>query len=192
MNINAAGPASGFYSSKNILIVAVLSIIYLMLSYWLVGYKPEQLFLIFFFITFYFASRHTRKFIIAFSIFIVYWIVFDYMKAFPNYRYNEVHLAGLYNAEKKLFGLHFNGMIITPNEYWLRNGSTFLDIMSGVFYLTWVPVPLLFACYLFFAKRKEFFYFFIDFFFSKPDRVCYLLYISGSATLVYTATWFCV
>src|SRR5579871_3968238 len=164
MNTNAESNAANFYSSKNILIVALISIAYLLLSFLLIGYKPEQLFLILLFCTFYFASKPTRKFILAFSVFIVYWIVFDYMKAFPNYNYNTVHIAGLYNAEKKIFGINYNGVRITPNEYWLRNGNSFLDVIAGFFYLTWIPVPLMFAVYLFITKRKEFFYFSLTFF----------------------------
>jgi hypothetical protein len=85
------------------------------------------------------------------------------MKAFPNYNYNTVHIAGLYNLEKKLFGIHFHGKLLTPNEYWRANGNTFLDIMGGVFYLCWIPVPLAFAAYLFFRDRKQFLYFSLTF-----------------------------
>ena len=81
--------------------------------------------------------------------------------------YNEeVYFAPLYlsDSEKKIFGILSNGVLITPNEYWLRNGSTFLDVLAGIFYLTWIPVPLMFAGYLFFKKRKQFFYFSLTFF----------------------------
>jgi inositol phosphorylceramide synthase catalytic subunit len=167
MNMNPVNPAlrnTGVYTVKNLLLIAAVSAAYLLLSYLLIGFKPEQVFLILLFNILYFISAPTRKFILAFSIFIVYWIVFDYMKAFPNYHYQPVHIAGVYNTEKKIFGILFNGNKITPNEYWLRNGNTFLDIMAGVFYLTWIPVPLLFAVYLFFKNRRQFFYFSLTFF----------------------------
>ncbi|MBS1915620.1 MAG: inositol phosphorylceramide synthase [Bacteroidetes bacterium] len=179
MNTNAESAVLHFYSSKNILVVALISIAYLLLSFVLIGYRPEQLFLILLFCTFYFASRPTRKFILAFSIFIVYWIIFDYMKAFPNYRYNTVHLADLYDTEKKIFGINYNGTKITPNEYWLRNGNTFLDVMAGFFYLTWVPVPLMFAIYLFIKKRKDFFYFSLTFF--LVNVIGFIIYYSYPA-----------
>lgn len=99
----------------------------------------------------------------GFTIFIVYWIVFDYMKAFPNYNYNPVHIAELYNAEKHLFGIHFNGKLLTPNEYWLANSNTFIDVLSGLFYLCWIPVPLGFAAYLFFKNKKQFLNFSLTF-----------------------------
>jgi len=163
MSIHPAGQATNVYNFKNFFLVAAICSAYLFISYLLIGYKPEQLFLIALFASFYFISAPTRKLIIAFSIFIVYWIIFDYMKAFPNYQYRPVHIASLYNAEKKWFGIFYQGSKITPNEYWLRNGDNFLDVLAGIFYLTWIPVPLLFAGYLFFKNRRQFFYFSLTF-----------------------------
>ena len=148
---------------KNVLLIFLIAAGYLVISDLLIGFKTQQVFLAGFFLLFYFLSPQTRKWILAFSIFIVYWIIFDYMKAFPNYHYQPVHIESLYNAEIKCFGLHFDGKWITPNEYWLRHGNHFLDMMAGLFYLTWVPVPLLFAVYLFFKDRRQFFYFSLSF-----------------------------
>lgn len=164
MNNTSPVNSVAFWSLRNAMIIAAIAGGYLLLSYILVGYKPEQIFLAIFFCGLYFISRPTRKFIIAFSVFIVYWIIFDYMKAFPNYLYNTVHIEDLYFAEKKLFGFNFNGTTITPNEYWITHGTTFLDVLTGIFYLTWVPVPLIFAIYLFYTDRKQFFFFSLTFF----------------------------
>jgi len=88
------------------------------------------------------------------------------MKAFPNYLYNTVHIESLYNAERQLFGIQYHGKLLTPNEFWQQNVHTSLDIISGIFYLCWVPVPLIFAGYLFFTRRrKEFMYFSLTFLF---------------------------
>jgi len=76
-------------------IILLIAIVYLLASYWLVGFKSDQLVLIFIFIALFFISSGTRKFIVGFSIFIVYWIIFDYMKAFPNYNSNTFHIAVL-------------------------------------------------------------------------------------------------
>ncbi|GGB03762.1 MULTISPECIES: phosphatase PAP2 family protein [Mucilaginibacter] len=148
---------------RSIIIVSLLSIAYLAFSTFLIGYKPDELTLVVIFNVLFYASAITRKFILGFTIFIVYWIVFDYMKAFPNYNYNPVHIAELYNAEKRLFGIHFNGKLLTPNEYWLANSNTFIDVLSGLFYLCWIPVPLGFAAYLFFKNKKQFLNFSLTF-----------------------------
>ncbi|MFI5139957.1 MAG: phosphatase PAP2 family protein [Sphingobacteriales bacterium] len=148
---------------RQAIIILLISLTYLILSWRLVGYKSDQLFLIFVVNLLYFLTPGTRKFITGFSIFIVYWIIFDYMKAFPNYNYNAVHIADLYNWEKKLFGINFNGRLLTPNEYWRINGNAFLDITAGLFYLCWIPVPLAFAVFLFFKNKKQFLYFSLTF-----------------------------
>ncbi|MDB5133092.1 MAG: PA-phosphatase [Mucilaginibacter sp.] len=148
---------------RSVIVVSVISLAYLLLSRYLVGYKIDQLVLVFIFNSLFFLSPVTRKFILGFSIFIVYWIVFDYMKAFPNYNYNTVHIADLYHLESRLFGIHFNGSLLTPNEYWRLNGTTFLDVAGGIFYLCWIPVPLAFAGFLFFKSRKQFLYFSLTF-----------------------------
>lgn len=152
-----------FYSPKNILSAAGITILYLGVSYFLIGFKTDQLVLAAIFNFFYFTSAVTRKFILGFSIFIVYWILFDYMKAFPNYKFGEVHIGDLYAAEKSLFGIEENGAIITPNEFWIRHQQTLLDVMTGIFYLCWIPVPLAFAAYLFFTDKKIFLHFALTF-----------------------------
>jgi len=145
-----------FYSIKNIYTTFLISVAYLLLSYFLVGFKTDQLVLILLFNSLFFLSVETKKFILGFSIFIVYWILFDYMKAFPNYLYNPVHIESLYNAEKHLFGINLHGLIVTPNEYWKLNSNSFLDVLTGLFYLMWVPVPLALATYLYFKRKHEF------------------------------------
>ncbi|MCJ8165973.1 MULTISPECIES: phosphatase PAP2 family protein [Pontibacter] len=148
---------------KNALVVAALSVGYLLLSYLLVGFKSDQLVLVGLANALYFATPITRKFITGFSIFIVFWVLYDYMKAFPNYWFNAVHIKDLYNAEKAVFGIRDGGAILTPNEFWQLHSHTFLDVLSGIFYLSWIPVPLAFAGFLFFWNRQQFVYFSLTF-----------------------------
>jgi hypothetical protein len=75
------------------------------------------------------------------------------MRVYPNYEFNPVHLAEPYELEKSLFGILFNGNIVTPNEYFKLNSNSISDFLSGFFYLSWVPVPMAFALYLFFKDR---------------------------------------
>jgi hypothetical protein len=158
-----AGNDAEKLTARSVIIVPALSLFYLLLSFLLVGFKTDQLWLIGIFNALFFLSSITRKFIIGFSIFVVYWIIFDYMKAFPNYNYHTVHIADLYNAEKYFFGIKINGVLMTPNEYWRLNGNTFLDVAAGIFYLCWIPVPIAFAAFLFFWNRKQFLYFSLTF-----------------------------
>jgi hypothetical protein len=151
------------FTATNLFSVSFISAGYLLLSYLLIGFKTEQLALVVIFCFLYYASPASRKFILGFSIFIVYWIVFDYMKAFPNYRFNAVHIGDLYQFEKNIFGIKYGNIIITPDEFWAQNQKPFLDALSGFFYLCWVPVPLFFAGYLFFKRKEEFLKFSLTF-----------------------------
>ncbi len=136
---------------------------YLGLSYLLVGFKSDQLVLAFLCCVLYFGNRFTRGLLSGFSIFIIYWIVFDYMKAFPNYKFNSVHIGDLYDFERQVFGIKSGGLLLTPNEFLSLHSSKFLDLISAFFYLCWIPVPLLFAAYLFIRNKEQFFRFSITF-----------------------------
>ncbi|WP_375417183.1 phosphatase PAP2 family protein [uncultured Hymenobacter sp.] len=145
------------------LLVPGISLAYLLVSYWLIGFRPEQLVLVGLFAGGYYASALTRRFMLGFSIFIVFWIIYDYMKAFPNYAYRPVDIGHLYNLEKSLFGISAGGRMLTPNEFWLTHHTALLDVLCGLFYLCWIPVPLAFAGYLFFQDRRLFFEFSLTF-----------------------------
>jgi hypothetical protein len=146
-------------NAKNITIVSAISVAYLLLSYFLVGFKSDQLVLLSIFNLCFYASVVTRKFILGFSIFIVYWIIFDYMKAFPNYYYKDVAIGGLYNLEKSIFGIHHNNApCLTPNEYLLLKRNTVWIFLQGPFTSAGYPYRLAFAAYLFFKNKQQFLY----------------------------------
>ena len=161
LHLNTTKPLFG---QRNIRFAVLVTAFYFALSYVLIGFKTDQIILAGIFNILYFTSHSTRRFILGFSIFIVYWIVFDYMKAFPNYKYNGVHIQSLYQLEKDWFGITWNNALITPNEYFAQHAHTFLDVVCGIFYLCWVPVPVAFAGILFFKNRKLFFQFSLTFF----------------------------
>lgn len=154
---------ASLFATRILLRMLLITVAYLLLSAWLIGFKTDQAYLALLFNACYFASWRTRKFITGFAIFILFWMIFDFMKAFPNYLYRPVHIESLYQAEKKLFGIQQEGKIITLNEYWAAHQTSFLDVISGFCYLCWVPVPLLFAAFLFFRSRTAFLHFSLSF-----------------------------
>ncbi len=139
---------------KRIGIALAISAGYLLLSYFLIGFRPEQIFIPGLFTVLYAGTKGTRNFVLGLMPFIVFWVLFDYMKAFPNYRYNSVHIGDLYELEKKLFGIVSGGQRMTMNEYWELHHVKFLDVITGFFYLCWMPVPISFAAYLFYKQRR--------------------------------------
>jgi membrane-associated phospholipid phosphatase len=170
-------------SLRNVVAITAISAGYLLISALLIGFKTDQVVLVLLFNGLYYLSAGTRRFILGFSIFILFWVLFDLMKAFPNYRYNTVHIESLYRTEKNLFGIEGSGgstaipgdvagSVIsanaadsreTPNEYWAAHSSATLDILAGLFYLCWIPLPLGFAAWLFYRDREMFFRFSLTF-----------------------------
>lgn len=152
------------FTTKSLLFSGIATFLYLSLSFLLVGFNTDQVVLVVIFNLCYFGSHLSRQFILGFSIFIIYWIIFDYMKAFPNYKFGEVHIESLYNLEKSVFGIQIGDTLLTPNEYFALHTSKPVDLITGIFYLCWVPIPLAFAAFLFFKNRRSFFEFSLSFF----------------------------
>lgn len=102
----------------------------------------------------YFAHPLTRKLVLALFFFAIYWVIYDSLRVFPNHLFNPVHISEPYELEKALFGIPWKGQVITANEYFAQNTHPVLDVMSGLFYLSWVPVPLAFAVWLYFKDKR--------------------------------------
>lgn len=163
MTKDLSANSEGKLSLKEMIYVFVISFIYLIASAFLIDYKIDQLVLVIIFNALYFSSYTTRRLALGFLIFIVFWVIFDFMKTLPNYLFNSVHIEDLYLREKKWFGITENGVILTPNEYANSHSKIELDVLSGFFYINWVPIPLLFACYLFKKNKLLFLKFSLSF-----------------------------
>ncbi|MCB0766284.1 MAG: inositol phosphorylceramide synthase [Flavobacteriales bacterium] len=143
----------GQWIVQRLRVPVIASAIYLPLSAVLIGFKTDQLVLAALFTGLYMASAASRRWVLGFAIFFVYWVIFDWMKALPNYTVNTVHIGDLYAAERSLFGIAHQGTVLTPNEHLALRTTPLKDLLAGLFYLCWVPVPLAFAAYLY-AKDK--------------------------------------
>ena len=86
--------------------------------------------------------------------FVVFAVSYDWMNICPNYKVNPIDVQGLYEAEKSLFGISTASGVLTPNEYFNIHNCSFMDFWAGVFYLCWVPVPILFGLSLYFTKQR--------------------------------------
>ncbi len=148
---------------KTISLLAICSAIYLSLIAILVEIKTENILLVGVFNMLFLISDSTRKFISAFAIFIVFGIVYDLMKAFPNYSVNVIDILPIYNLEKILFGIHSGASILTPNEYFAIHNNAFFDVVSGLFYINWIPIPLGLGLYFYLKDKRQFLYFSLTF-----------------------------
>jgi len=129
------------------------TLVYFLWVYFFIGLRPDHVYLISLVLISYFAHPSSRKVVSAFFIFIVYWIIYDSMRVFPNYLFNDIHILEPYQLEKNLFGITSNNELLTPNEFFALHTTSFLDVLTGFFYINWVPIPLLFATYLFLKNK---------------------------------------
>jgi membrane-associated phospholipid phosphatase len=142
------------FTSTNLLVASLISIAYLAFAYFLIGWRQDHLNLCLFLLVAYFAFPLSRKIFWAFLFFIIYWLIYDALRIYPNYMVNPVSIEALYNAEKSIFGIATPEGILTPNEYAKANSNSFLDVLAPSFYLCWVPLPMLFVVYLFFTDKS--------------------------------------
>lgn len=102
-------------------------------------------------------AKPTRKFAAAFLPWVVFACTYDWMRLWPNYEFNSIDVKGLYDAEKALFGISTAGGRLIPSEYFAIHHAAAADVLAGLFYLCWVPVPLFFSFYLYFKRQYRWF-----------------------------------
>lgn len=151
-------------SRKEALIGLAVVIAYLLWVYFLVGLRNDHIALAVAYLLAYFISPTSRGIVLSLTFFMLYWFLYDSTRIYPNYNFNPVHIKEVYDWEKAWFGIQQAGEILTPNEFFARHEHPFLDVMSGIFYLCWVPVPLMFALWLFFNDKKLLLQFSFSFF----------------------------
>ena len=144
------------FTYKNIVVNSIITALYLLFNYVTTGLRPENYYLVLIWWSAFYLSEKSRRFVLGFSIFILFWIIYDSMRALPNYEVSSVYIKEPYDLEKLLFGINYQNKLLTPNEYFSINNTHVLDFLSGFFYINWMPVPLAFGLWLF-VKDKELF-----------------------------------
>ncbi len=142
-------------SRRDSIFVVVITAFIIALTAAFVGFRPEHVLMFGLFLGLFFATESTRKFAVALIPFIVFGLSYDWMRVFPNYMVNPIDVKDLYDLEKYLFGINVDGKILIPNEYFAIHYSSVMDFFAGIFYLTWVPVPIAFGIYLYFKKQRK-------------------------------------
>lgn len=127
-------------------------ILYLAATFIFMGLRMEHVFMAFLFLVLYFSSEYTRKFAVALIPFIIFGISYDWMRICPNYTVNSIDIRGIHQLELSLFGMHDGAKVVIPGQYFYMHHCVIADVLSGLFYLCWVPVPLAFGVYLYLSK----------------------------------------
>lgn len=99
-------------------------------------------------------SVSVRGLLTAFLPIILFAVIYDFMRVYPNYMVNPIDTRGLYELEKTLFGISTPDGQIIPSEYFKHNHCALADILSGMFYLCWVPLPIAYGLYLYITRRR--------------------------------------
>lgn len=99
--------------------------------------------------------RPTRKMALALTPWLIFACSYDAMRLYPNYEVNPIDVRGLYETEKSWFGVMEQGVRMIPGEYFAAHHCAAADILAGLFYLCWVPLPIAFGLYLYIKGDKQ-------------------------------------
>ena len=143
-------------SVKESCICAGALCLWLLVTALCVGFRPEHVVMAVLIFALFFFNGVTRRLVIALVPFFLFGISYDWMNILPNYEVNPVDVAGLYNTEKSLFGITVaQTEVLTPNEFFAIHHAPFMDFLAGIFYLCWVPLPIVSGLYLSFSGRRS-------------------------------------
>ncbi len=138
---------------ENIVFFSLLGL-YLFWVYFFIGFRSDHAILVGVLSLLFVAHPTSQKLVFAFGLFILYWVIFDSLRVYPNYLIQRVHIQDLYLLEKAWFGLQSPNGTITLNEYFGIHHHPILDLITGIAYLFWVPAPILFTLYCFFRYKE--------------------------------------
>ena len=164
---------------REAVIVLTASAAFLLFQWLVVGLIPAQVLMVALFLLMFFAESlplggrfllrdapqaspwaervGARRLAVALLPFVVFEVSYDWMRLCPNYLVNDIDVRGLYETEKSLFG------IVLP-EYFYAHHCTLADLLSGLFYLCWVPGPMAVGLWLYFTgRRRQYLHFAIAF-----------------------------
>ena len=140
---------------REALLVVVCLVLFLLLTGLCIGLRPEHFLMAGVFGLLFFAGTTTRKLAVALLPFFIFGISYDWMRVYPNYQLNPIDVQGLYEAEKSLFGFTAGGEMVIPCEYFAQHHCSLADFFAGIFYLCWVPVPILFGLIIYLKGKRE-------------------------------------
>ena len=95
-------------------------------------------------------------------------LLYDSMRYYADYIRGTIHVEQPYWFDKTFFGIHSDGKIFTPNEWWQLHTSVVLDFFCGLAYLIFI-FEFMFLCFYFhfvdlrnFAHRATWSFFIVN------------------------------
>lgn len=102
-----------------------------------------------------FINGTTRKLALSFSPFFLYLICYSSLKILHDYNPFPIIIKKLYDLEVAWFGVMVDGTKASLCEYFNQHINPVFDIISGAFYITWAPFPIIFGLLTFFKGRRK-------------------------------------
>ncbi len=118
------------------------SVVYIGLINLTMEWRPDHSFFIIFVTACLILHRRTHHLVFILSAFILFWISYDFMRLYPNYLVNDVHVEDLYMMEVKWFGVYNHGSKEILSEWFASRKYVMLTVIAGISYLLWVPGPM--------------------------------------------------
>lgn len=147
--------ADRFPTVRETVVLLASIVVWLTVTILFIGFRPEHLLMALLVCVLFFAAPASRRLLVALLPFVAFGISYDWMNLLPNYEVNPVDVRPIYEAEKALFGIHTAQGILTPNEYFALHHWTGADILAGIFYLCWVPLPIFYGLWQYARGRSE-------------------------------------
>jgi membrane-associated phospholipid phosphatase len=74
-------------------------------------------------------------------------IVYDSQRYYSDFLRGPIHVREPYEFDKRFFGIPTAQGVLTPNEWWQQHTNPILDFITGVAYLTFIPIFIGVAAY---------------------------------------------
>lgn len=139
---------------KTLLLSVLLCLLYLVANTMFIGFSLPTCIVTLLLCLLFNMSASVRSLLMAFLPMIVFVVVYDFMRVYPNYLVNPIDTRGLYELEKALFGIGIPDGVVIPSEFFKQNHWAWVDLLAGIFYLCWVPLPIIYGLYLYFTGRR--------------------------------------
>ncbi|CAF0997229.1 unnamed protein product [Rotaria sordida] len=146
---------NSIFTTEHYIWLFVLTILYFTWFIFITGISIIHLIIYLALISLYLLSDRTRRLTLAIMIYLTYLFLYDALHLVPNYTVSQVHIYDVYLIEKKYFGISINGHTMTLNEYFKLHHMPLLDILTGICYLHWIPIPIAYSLYLYRYKSKR-------------------------------------
>ncbi len=144
---------------KRLNVAAVFAVLFALLVVMTVGWDTDNTALLILVTGLLLSHRYTYRVVYVFYSFLLFYVIYDVLPALPNYTINDVHILEPYNIELALFGIQDAGKTVVPSEWFITRTNDVLSIIAGISYILWMPLPMIYAAYLFFKDKKMLFIF---------------------------------